>query len=316
MVSGVPQGSVLGPLLFIIYINDLAMCSCCPGSKLIMYADDVLLYRTIFSIADFDALQVDLDTIKGWSVKNFLELNHSKCKYLIMSRKKKVSTPSAPLLLGGVPFDRVYSFKYLGVLLNHDLTWSGHTMMVCNKARKILGLIYRKFYNASSNTLLQLYISSVRPHLEYASPVWSPHLAKDTDLIEGVQKFALRIASKQWSKSYYDLLRYFKIPTLEKRRNDARLVKIIHKYCYFPGNIFDFITLPLHQNLHSLTLNLPFTRTNAFTYSFIPFTIKLWNQLDSTTVSASSLQSFNPFITNDGFRPRPTLMQLPGEFPI
>ena len=81
-------------------------------------------------------------------------------------------------------------------------------MMVCNKARKILGLIYRKFYNASSNTLLQLYISSVRPHLEYASPVWSPHLAKDTDLIEGVQKFALRIASKQWSKSYDDLLRY------------------------------------------------------------------------------------------------------------
>ena len=76
-------------------------------------------------------------------------------------------------------------------------------------------------------------------YLEYASPVWSPHLAKDTDLIEGMQKFALRIASKQWSKSYDDLLRDFKIPTLEKRRSDARLVilfKIIHKYCYFPGN--------------------------------------------------------------------------------
>ena len=62
-------------------------------------------------------------------------------------------------------------------------------------------------------------------YLEYASPVWSPHLAKDTDLIEGVQKFALRIASEQWSKSYQydDLLRDFKIPTLEKRRSDARL---------------------------------------------------------------------------------------------
>ena len=75
MVSGVPQGLVLGPLLFIIYINDLAMCSYCPGSKLIMYADDVLLYRTIFSIADFDALQVDLDTIKVGLLTTFWNLN-------------------------------------------------------------------------------------------------------------------------------------------------------------------------------------------------------------------------------------------------
>ena len=110
------------------------------------------------------------------------------------------------------------------------------------------------------------------------SPVWSPHLAKDTDLIEGAQKFALRIASKQWSiaNSYDDLLRDFEVPTLEKCRSDARLVilfKIIHKYCYFPGNIFNFITLPLHHNLHSLTFNPPFTKTNAFTYSFVPFTI-------------------------------------------
>ena len=75
VVSGVPQGLVLGPLLFIIYINDLAMCSYCPGSKLIMYADDVLLYRTIFSIADFDALQVDLDTIKVGLLTTFWNLN-------------------------------------------------------------------------------------------------------------------------------------------------------------------------------------------------------------------------------------------------
>ena len=68
--------------------------------------------------------------------------------------------------------------------------------MVCDKAKKLLGLLYRKFYDASADTLCHLYLSMVRPHLEYASPVWSPHLAKDKELIESVQKFALRIASK------------------------------------------------------------------------------------------------------------------------
>ena len=74
--------------------------------------------------------------------------------------------------------------------------------MVCNKARKILGLLHRRFYNAPASTVFQLYLSMVRPHLEYASPVRSPHLAKDKELIEGVQKFALRVASKNWTMTY------------------------------------------------------------------------------------------------------------------
>ena len=88
VVSGVPQGSVLGPLLFIIYINDLAECNFCPGSKLVMYADDVLLYRNILRAEDYVSLQADLDTIDEWSSSNYLQFNLSKCKYMIMSRKK------------------------------------------------------------------------------------------------------------------------------------------------------------------------------------------------------------------------------------
>ena len=103
--------------------------------------------------------------------------------------------------------------------------------MVCEKARKILGLLYRRFYNASAGTLCQLYLSLVRP---YASPVWSPHLAKDKELIEGVQKFALRIASKNWTMTYHDLLNDFNLPTLETRRCEARLIilfKITRNLC-------------------------------------------------------------------------------------
>ena len=87
MVSGVPQGSVLGPLLFIIILY-IAECNFCPGSKLVMYADDVLLYRNILRAEDYVSLQADLDTIDEWSSSNYLQFNLSKCKYMIMSRKK------------------------------------------------------------------------------------------------------------------------------------------------------------------------------------------------------------------------------------
>ena len=153
--------------------------------------------------------------------------------------KKKISSPLTPLLLGGFPFDQVHSFKYLGVLWTCDLTWSSHTQMVCNKARKILGVLHRRFYNAPASTLFQLYLSIVHPHLEYASPVWSLHLAKDKELVEGVQKFVLRVASKNWTMTQHDLLDQFNLSTLEIRRCEASLTilfKIIYKICFFPDH--------------------------------------------------------------------------------
>ena len=111
--------------------------------------------------------------------------NRTKCKYMIVSRKTNLSTPSSPLLLEGHPLDQVEMFQYLGVLLSHDLTCGEHVQSTCKKARKILGLLYRRFYNnAPGNSLLQLYLSLVRPHLDYASAVWSPYLIKDKAALE------------------------------------------------------------------------------------------------------------------------------------
>ena len=111
--------------------------------------------------------------------------------------------PSSPLLLEGHPLDQVNTFKYLGVLLSHDLSWSEHVQFICSKARKLLGLLYRWFYNnMSSDSLLQLYIFLVRPHLEYATAVWSPHLKKDKDTLEKIQKFACCMATRSWESGY------------------------------------------------------------------------------------------------------------------
>ena len=92
-------------------------------------------------------------------------------------------------------------------------------MSVCSKAKQILGLLYRRFYNhAEGATLMQLYLSLIRPHLEYACPVWDPHTMKDKVLLEDVQKFALQMATKQWYSGYQELLDVMNVPSLADRR--------------------------------------------------------------------------------------------------
>ena len=156
---------------------------------------------------------------------------------MVVSRRRTASTPSQPLLLDNHPLDQVKMFKYLGVLLSHDLSWGEHVQSVRSRARKILGLLYRRFYNnAPSHSLLQLYLSLVRPHLDYASAIWSPHTKKDIIMLDNVQKFACRMATKFWDSGYEDLLEIVHLPSLECRRLETRLCllyKIVHKLCYF-----------------------------------------------------------------------------------
>ena len=154
---------------------------------------------------------------------------------MIVSRKPSPITPPRPLELFSSPMQRVDCCKYLGLLITKNLTWSAHVNAICSNARKILGLIYRRFYTSlNQETLKQLYISLVRPHLEYACQVWDLHLIKDKKMLEDVQRFGCRLAAHQWDSSYQDLLQLFELPTLEERRLHLKLgliFKIIHGLC-------------------------------------------------------------------------------------
>ena len=113
-----------------------------------------------------------------------MQFNTAKCKYMLISHKRHKTTSPTPLTIAS---HQIESFKYLGLLFTSDLSWSKQITSVCNKARRLLGLLYRRFYQQSEpETLLKLYISLVRPHLEYASQVWSPHINKDITLLENV----------------------------------------------------------------------------------------------------------------------------------
>ena len=186
-------------------------------------------------------------------------------------------------------------FKYLGVLLSHDLSWDEHVQSVCSRARKILGLLYRWFYNnAPSHSLLQLYLSLVRPHLDYAAAICSLLVKKDQVALENVQKFACRMATKSWDSSYEDLLDLVDLLHWSVRdlKPGCLLYKIIHKLCYFDDGIFTPSTSLTHHAPHKLVLNCFFAYTNSYFYSFVPYTISFWNNLDSSLVCASSVSAF------------------------
>ena len=127
-------------------------------------------------------------------------------------------------------------------------SWSNHITSICTKARKLLGLLYRRFYkHAEPSALFQLYLSLVQPHLEYTSDVWDPHLQKDITPIDNVQKFGLRICAKQWDLEYDEFMSSFDVCTLQTRRLEHKLCTMfitVHNLISFPP-----ILVPRHSRI-------------------------------------------------------------------
>ena len=286
VLSGVPQGSVLGPLLFLIYIDDVSGLVLSAGSTLNLCADDMLLYKPVGRPVDFNHLQIDIDHIRVWVSNNYLALNSDKCKVMMISRKRN-PVPPPQFILQDTPLKQVEDYRYLGVLLTSDVSWSSHINSTCSKARKLIGLLYRRFYgNVDNQSLFELYNILVHPHLEYASPLWDPYLVKDIAKLESVQKFALKLCSKQWDMDYQDLIELMQLPTLENRRLYLKLCtlyKIIHGHFYFPQNIF----LPkLTRCALPYQLQQIYSQTNAFQASFVINSVSLWNNLPQEALHA------------------------------
>ena len=141
-----------------------------------MYADDILLYKPIYCPEDYGNLQQDIDAINGCTQACHLKLNPSKCKYIIASKKRQPLYPSRGLFLGNFIMEQVDSYRYLGVTVTSTLNWNDHIQHICSKARKLVGMLHRRFSSwTDTNTLMCLYLTCVRPHLEYASQLWAFH---------------------------------------------------------------------------------------------------------------------------------------------
>ena len=217
-----------------------------------MYADDILLYKPTSQPEDYSGLQTDIDAIQDWISTNYLTMNPHKCKYLICSRKIHPHLPLSGDLLGAVTLEQVENYRYLGVLVSSRLTWSDHIEHVCAKARKLVGILYRQFYSwADSNTLLLIYQTCIRPHLEYVCQLWDPFLNKGMQSLEAVQKFACKVCLKQRDLNYDSMFQLLNLPHLSVRRKYLKLTtmyNIVNGHMDFPSSIFVQSNLPYYLN--------------------------------------------------------------------
>lgn len=238
VASGVPEGALLAPLLFALFINDLP--SAVRSSECVMFADDVKLYRRVKTPSDCLQLQSDLDSLSRWSTEWKLKLNPSKCFAFTMTLR---TTPvQYPYTISGSVIQCVSEVRDLGVLLDSKLTFSAHISNTICKANRALGVLIRSFQTGlprqkfNKNTLLATYNANVRSIIEYGCVIWGGAAKSHTARLEKVQhKFLIWLASRAdivraTSFGYSDLLRAFGVPSLEARRlqYDLMFIRKVH----------------------------------------------------------------------------------------
>ena len=248
VASGVPQGTILGPVLFLCFVNDLPQGLSihknlypddCSG--LTMYADDILLYRAIDIGPCANTLQIDLAIIVEWCKFWCLDLNVKKCCHL---RLALIGTKPQPVFNYCIELEviqRVETTKYLGVTVSDTFRWNPHITRIKSKACSVLGLLRRNFSKADVSTKLMLYKTLVRPIIEFGAPAWDPYFYRDINELEAVQNKAARFITNTYSfeSSVTDLKRKLNLTSLAIRRRDAR-VKLLLNYFDRKVSLIDF----------------------------------------------------------------------------
>ncbi len=230
VLSGVPQGSVLGPLLFIIYINDIVDTL---GCHCYLYADDMKLYKIIQSNDDCISLQSDMDRVVEWSSDWKIKLNFAKCKVIRLNGNENMGMPVYSIGENSLAQElkKTDSEKDLGITIDSQLNFDNHIAETINKANRILGLIKRNFKDLNYSSFCAIYKALVRSHLEYGQSVWSPYKLKHIAALEAVQRRATHILPSLRNLSYAERLRKLSLPTLTYRRirgDMIELYKIVH----------------------------------------------------------------------------------------
>jgi ribonuclease P/MRP protein subunit RPP40 len=293
VISGVPQGSVLGPILFIVYINDLLENI---ESEGLLFADDTKIFNYIASRKDALTLQSDIYSLENWSQKWLLSFHPDKCHVLTTGKFENIRHTHR-YTVNNRELEHVFEEKDLGVVMDSDLNFEEHMSLKINKANAIMGMIRRSFTFLDCHLFRKLYITFVRPHLEYAQAVWSPHLVKHVNMIENVQKRATKLVDGLSDLDYPERLKKLDLPTLIYRRARGDMIELWkHFHTYDKASLSNRLQPHNRESRihdYQLVWNKPKDGIRGLqANSFYFRTIKTWNNLPKDVVNAKDIDNF------------------------
>ena len=310
VISGVPQGTVLGPILFIVFINDLE--NDVINSSVSFFADDTRISKQIATVDCKNKLQADIVNVLNWSRANNMELNEEKFELQSYSNKINSITHEFPFhpelfsysVSDSVLLEPTLQVKDLGVMVTNDLTWSNHIATIVAKAKGVASWALSVFGTREKDLMITIYKTLVRGHLEYCCPLWHPSKISDIELLENLQReFTRKIAGLQ-SLSYWERLTSLGIFSLQRRRERYILIciwKILNEKMPNPGIRFRAQSrLGIQAVIPSLNVNQS-GRTSCqtkFDASFMVVGPKLWNVLPSNLTTEIFDFKFKGQLTN------------------
>ena len=272
----------------VVYINDLEEGV---TGKILKFADDTKLFRKVKEIGDKQNVQDDIDKLVKWSDKWQMLFNFGKCKCL---HTGSINT-GMNYEMGGTILSKTVKEKDLGVTMNANMKVSEQCRIAASKGNQVLGMIRRKITYKEKSLIIPLYKAIVRPHLEYCIQAWNPHLRKDVDMLEKIQRRATKLIPERRDLTYEERLKECGLTTLETRRlrgDQIEVFNILNGYENIDSNIFFEIKESKITRGHNYTLVKKQSRLDVRKYSFSQRTINVWNNLSTDCVHASSVNMF------------------------
>ncbi|CAM5105037.1 unnamed protein product [Natator depressus] len=287
VISGVPQGSVLEPILFNLFINDLEKGV---NGEVAKFADDTKLLKIVKTKADCEELQKDLTKLSDWATKWQMKCNVDKCNVMHIGK----NNPNYTYNTMGANLATTNQEKDLGVIVESSLKTSTQCAAAVKKANGMLGIIKKGIENKTENILLPLYKSMVRPHLEYCVQMWSPRLQKDTLALEKVQKRATKMIRGLERVPSEERLKRLGLFSLEKRRLRGDMVEV---YKIMSGvekvNKEKLFTCSHNIRTRGHQMKLMGSRFNTNKSKFFTQrTVNLWNSLPEEVVKVRTIPGF------------------------
>ena len=290
--SGVPQGSVLAPIMFQVYINDMAEGL---NSYVNLFADDAKLLKVIKSQEDCRELQKDIDKIHAWSLRWKLKFNVKKCHILEIGRSKK--RPTWNYTMGDKVMEKRKEEKDLGVIIQDTLSPTRHIDEKYASTSRMLTNIRVAFRYMDKDMMKKILITMVRPKLEYAAVVWAPHKKKDIRKLERIQRAATKMVPELKDMEYEKRLEEMRLPTLQERRERGDLITM---YKLVNGiekvDREDLVTRvnsgEVRTRGHTTKLRKSVCLGDIKKFSFPHRTVDAWNSLNNDAVAAESIHKF------------------------